>query len=348
MVNLFRPGPAQQGSLTAALLALLEHSDKALLNGLLERAGIPLHARPDTPLTIRFPVPDGPPDAGLISGPDFQVTITAQVPGEPWDPAAALDLPGVPLAISLAGKAPPGAHGLSWEQVDRWLAAEADTYDPESRTGFLIEQFRAVLPELGIAYFAGFEAPLLAAAPEALATLSQFYQVAGQLFERLAPSVAGLRPGAAQVRQSRPEELLAGYCYRDYSDPALGAAGFLRVALNLPEARMEAACWLMPGEAHGRLRERLTGEPAFRAALARLTEQPLLWLWSPNNEQKLPLDSFDPESVEGLAWGEYQAGILVTLPFADFPAEDLTGRVLALLEALTTTLQPVVGGGVVH
>jgi hypothetical protein len=172
--------------------------------------------------------------------------------------------------------------------------------------------------------------------------------VAGLLFERLAPSVAGLRPRAAQVRQPRPEELLAGYCYRDYSDPALGSAGFLRVALNLPEARLEAACWLMLGEAHGRLRERLTGDPAFRAALARLPGQPLLWLWSPNNEQKLPLDSFDPDSVEGLAWGEYQAGIIVTLPFADFPAEDLTGRVLALVEALTAALQPVVGGGVIH
>lgn len=348
MVNLFRPGPAQQGSLTAALLALLEHSDKALLNGLLERAGIPLQARPDTPLTVRFPVPEGPPDAGLISGPDFQVSITTQVPGEPWDPAAALDLPGVTLAISLAGKAPPGAHGLSWEQVDRWLAAEAQTYAPDSRTGFLIEQFRAVLPELGITYFPGFEAPLLAAAPVALSTLSQFFQVAGLLFDRLAPSVAGVRPGATQVRQSRPEELLAGYCYRDYSDPALGAAGFLRVALNLPESRLEAACWLMPGEAHGRLREHLTSDPAFRAALARLKEQPLLWLWSPNNELRLALDSFDPDSLEGLTWSDYQAGVLVSLPFADFPPEDLTGRVLALVETLTATLQPVHGGGLIH
>lgn len=348
MVNLFRPGPAQQGGLTAALLALLEHSDKALLNGLLERAGIPLQAGPDTPLTIRFPVPDGPPDAGLIAGPDFQVTLTAQVPGEPWDPEAVLDLPGVPLAISLAGTAPPGAHGLSWEQVDRWLAAAAETYDPNSRTGFLIEQFRAVLPELGIAYFAGFEAPLLAAAPGALATLGQFYQVAGLLFERLAPAVVGVRPGAAQVRQSRPEELLAGYCYRDYSDPALGTAGFLRVALNLPEARLEAACWLMPGEAHRRLHKHLTGDAPFRAALAGLKEDPLLWLWSPGSEQKLPLDSFDPGSLEGLTWGDYQAGVLVSLPFADFPTEDLTGRVLAQVEALTAALQPVLGGGLIH
>ncbi|MDF2626628.1 MAG: hypothetical protein K0R39_459 [Symbiobacteriaceae bacterium] len=348
MVNLFRTGPAQQGSLTAALLALLEHSDKALLNGLLERAGIPLQARPDAQLTIQFPAPDAPPDTGLISGPDFQVTITAQAPGEPWDPAAVLELPGVPLAISMAGKAPPGAHGLSWEQIDRWLAAAAETYDPDSRTGFLIEQFRAMLPELGIEYFAGFDAPLLAAGPEAVTTLSQFYQVAGLLFERLAPAVAGLRAGATQVRQSRPEELLAGYCYRDYADPTLGAAGFLRVALNLPQARLEAACWLMPGEAHGRLHERLSSDLGFRAALARLPHQPLLWLWSPDNEQKLPLDSLDHESLDGLAWGDYQAGVFFNLPFANFPAENLTGQVLALIEDLTTALQPVLSGGVIH
>ncbi|HWI61790.1 MAG TPA: hypothetical protein VNT75_08135 [Symbiobacteriaceae bacterium] len=347
MVNLFRPAPEQQGSLTAALLALLEHSDKSLLNGLLRRAGIPFQVRPGDPLTIRFPAPEGPPGTGLISGPDFALALTTQHPGEPWEPAEILTAPGVPLAISLTGAVPPGAHGLSWEQVDRWLATAAEQYDHESRTGFLIEQFRAVLPELGIEYFAGFEPELLAAAPEAQATLTRFHQVAGQFFDRVGQAVGAVRVGAAQIRQARPEELLAGYSYRDYSDPVLGPTAFLRVALNLPQARLEAACWLTPGEAHSRLHELLTTSPGFRGALAGLEHEPILWLWSAAGEQKLPLDTFDPEALADLAWGQYHVGIQVGLPFAEFPAEDLTGRVAGLVVSLTTVLSPVVSS-VVH
>ena len=348
MVNLFRPGPAQQGSLTAALLALLEHSDRALLNGLFDRAGIPFQAGPGADLRIRFPAPEGPPGAGLIAGPDFEVTVATQAPGEEaWDPAAVLDLPGVPLTITLAGKAPPGAHGLSWEQVDRWLAAAAEQYNPESRTGFLIGQFRAVLPELGIAYFAGFEAPLLQAAPAAQQTLSQFYQVAGRFFDGLAPALGALRAGAAEIRQARPEELLAGYNYRDYSDPALGATGFLRIALNLPETRLEAVCWLTPGDAHGRLQGLLASSPALRGALAGLQQEPLLWLWSQDGEQKLPLDALDPDTINDLSWTQSHAGIQVCLPFDAFPAEDLTGHVVGRIDALTAALAPVISS-VVH
>lgn len=344
MVNLFRSAPEQQGSLTAALLALLEHSDKDLLNGLLKRAGIPLQAAPGADLTIRFPAPDGPPGTGLIAGPDFQVALAAQAPGETLDLAAVQSLPGVPLTISLTGNAPPGAHGLSWEQVDRWLAGAAERYDPESRTGFLIEQFRAFLPELGIEYFAGFDPTLLEAAPEAQATLSRYYQVAGLLFGRLAPALAGLRAGSTQIREAQPQELLAGYCYRDYSDPVLGATGFLRVALNLPESRLEAACWLTPGDAHARLRERLVTDPGFRGALAALREQPLLWLWSAGGEQKLPLDALDPEQIGEVHWPQYHVGVQVGLPFADFPAENLTGRVIARVESLTNALAPLFTG----
>lgn len=347
MVNLFRPAPEQQGSLTAALLALLEHSDKSLLNGLLKRAGIPFQVRQGENLTIRFPAPDAPPGMGLISGPDFQVAVAAQHPAEAWEPAAVLNLPGVPLAISLTGTAPPGAHGLSWEQVDRWLAAAAEQYDHESRTGFLIEQFRAVLPELGIEYFAGFDQELLAAAPEAQATLTRFHQVAGQFFDRVTAAVGAVRMGAAQIRQARPEEILAGYGYRDYSDPVLGPTAFLRVALNLANARLESACWLTPGGAHSRLYELLTTSPAFRGALAGLEQEPVLWLWSAAGEQKLPLDTFDPDSLADLAWGQYHAGLQVSLPFAEFPAEDLTGRAASLVTSLTTALAPVVSS-VVH
>lgn len=347
MVNLFRPAPAQQGSLTAALLALLEHSDRDLLYSLLKRAGIPFPSQPGAGLTVRFPAPDGPPGTGLLAGPDFQITVSAQQPGEPWDAATLRELPGVPLAITLTGKAPPGVHALSWEQVDRWLAAAAAKYDPQSRTGFLIEQFRAVLPELGIEYFAGFDADLLDRTPQAQITLSRFYQIAALFFERFAAILAAVRAGAAEIRQARPEELLAGYCYRDYSDAALGGSGFLRVAFNLPEARVETACWLTPGDAHSRLRELLGTSAAFRGALTALEEQPLLWLWSPGGEQKLPLETLDPDALDGLDWGQYTVGVQVGLPFEHFPAEDLTGRVAGLVEGLAGTLAPVVTG-VVH
>ncbi|HYF93714.1 MAG TPA: hypothetical protein VD969_15980 [Symbiobacteriaceae bacterium] len=340
MINLFRPVPAQQGSLTAALLALLEHSDRGLLNGLLKRAGIDLQAKPGSEVTVRFPVPGGPPGAGLITAPGLEIAVAAQQPGEAWDPAPLLTVPAVPLTISLAGTAPPGAHGLSWEQVDRWLAEAAARYDPESRTGFLIEQFRAVLPELGIAYFEGFEPDQLTAAPEAHATLNKFYETADRFFDQLAPALAAARPGAAQVRQARPEELLAGYCYRDYSDPALGATGFLRVALNLPEQQLQAVCWLMPGSAHSRLGDLLTGDPGVRGALARLEHHPLLWLWSPAEEKKLALDPLDPEQLEALDWSQFHAGVQVGLPFDQFPAEDLAGRVAALTEAVSAALAP--------
>lgn len=339
MVNLFRQSASQPGGLTAALLALLEHSDRDLLNGLLRRAGIPFQAEAGADLRVQFPAPGGPPGAGTINAPHFRIALAAQAPEEPWDPAELEHLPGTPLAVTLAGQAPPGAHALSWEQVDRWLADAQTDFDPDSRTGFLIAQFRSVLPEWGIEYFAGFDPDLLQTAPEGLEALSRFYQTSSQFFDRLAPALTALRPGVAQLRQARPEELLTGYNYRDYSDPVGGPAAFQRIAFHLRERALHLIYWLTPGgpgDAHGRLRQTL-----LEHTLERLPEDTVLWLWSTEAEHKLPLADIQPEELEALDWGRFHAGMQVSLPFADLPGDDLTGRVVGRIQALLECLAPV-------
>jgi hypothetical protein len=120
------------------------------------------------------------------------------------------------------------------------------------------------------------------------------------------------------------------------------------MALNLPAQRLEAVLWLMPGgaggDAHGRLRELLLADPGLRGALAGLAGEPLLWLWSAGGEQKLPLGAFHPEALEELDWSQYHAGLQVGLPFANVPAEDLTGRVVGMVEALAGALRPLLLG----
>lgn len=344
MVNLFRQSATQPGGLTAALLALLEHSDRNLLNGLLRKAGIPFQAETGTDLRVRFPAPDGPPGTGLLDSPHFRLAVAAEVPGEPLDPASLAGLPGTPLTVTLTGQAPPGAHALSWEQVDRWLADAAGDYDPESRTGFLIAQFRAVLPEWGIEYFPGFDLELLEAAPAGLEALSRFFRTAGQFFDRFTPALSALRPGATQLRQARPEELLTGYSYRDYSDPAAGSGAFLRVAFHLPEQALHLIYWLTPGgpgDAHSRLRQLLLDDDGFRRGLADLEDGGLLWLWSPDQEHKTSLADLQSEDLATLDWARYHAGVQVSTPFGALPGEDLTGRVTTQVVTLLQALAPV-------
>jgi hypothetical protein len=350
VVNLFRHTAAQQGALTAALLALLEHSDKDLLNGLLRTAGISYQVEAGEDLTVQFPLPGGPPGAGMVATPHFRLAVAAQAPSETVDPAALAQTADAPLAITLAGQAQPGARALSWEQVDRWLATAAGQYDPDSRTGFLIGQFRSLLPEMGIEYFPGFDPDLLEQAPGALATLARYLETAGQFFDRFGPALAAVREGVTQVRQAQPGDLLAGYCYRDYTDPAVGASGFLRAALHVPERQLQLAVWIVPGggtllggDPHSRLQEQLRSDPAFVRALQELGHAPLLWLWSQNGERKLLLDETPPEELAELDLAGQHAAIQVSTPFADLPGEDAVGRSIAQLQALLEVLSPVLG-----
>lgn len=340
MVNLFRPVPTEQGSLTAALLALLEHCDRDLLNGLLRTAGIPFQAEAGAEVEMTFPAPGGPPSAGWIATRHFRITIITQAPGEMLWPVG--EGSGTVLAVTLAGKAKPGTHVLSWEQLDRWLGSLEERYDVETRTGFLIRQFRTFLPEMGIEYFAGFTRDQLTGAPGALGSLSEFYQVADSFFDRFGPALAAVYEGAAQARDSRPEDLLAGYCYRDYAGPSFTPAAFLRIAFHLPEQQFQLSFWVAPGtEQHGRLREGVLGDTDLVAQLAGLEEEPLLWLWSTGGEQKLPLEDWQPGRLEALDWSQYQAGIQRSRPFEDLSGEGLVERVIQMAEGLCGALLPV-------
>lgn len=340
MVNLFQSTRAAQGSLTAALLALLEHSDRALLDAFLHEAGIPPVLSPDAPLSATFPAPDGLPGAGEIAG----VRVITQAPGEPWNPPSLPDGDPPTLVITLSGAVPEGARTLTWEQVDRWLAARAEAYDPESRTGFLIQQFRAYLHEVGIAYFEGFAPGELANAAQAVGLLSAFFGTAEKFFTQFGRDLATVRTGAAQVRQSRAEDLLAGYCYRDYAGTALGPDSFLRVAFHLPAQAVQVSLWLVPGgalPAHARLREALLQDESFVERLQGLGEEPLLWLWSPGGEERISLDQFHPNAIANLNWVQYQVGLQSSLPFTRLSAEGSVRSIVALSEGLLAALAPV-------
>ncbi|MDB4893934.1 MAG: hypothetical protein JWN15_196 [Firmicutes bacterium] len=344
MVNLFRRGPAEPGSLTAGLLALLEHCDPSLLNGLLERAGIDSDVPVGAELAVEFPAPGGPTATGVITAPQLRVTLITQAPGERWEPQAAAALDGTVLAVTMGGRAPEHVHGLTWEQVDRWLAAAAERYDPESRTGFLVRQFRAYLAELGIEYFAGFAPEQLEGAADAFAGFNQFHQTADRFFQRFAAALAAGREGAAQVRQSRAEDLLTGYFYRDYGGAPFGPAGFLRLAFHVPEQELQLSFWVVPGvgtDAHERLREALSGNGDFLEALRGLEEKPLLWLWSPGGDRKLPLEAFRPALLTEIDWAQYQTGIQRSVPFESLTGEGLVDRVTDLMAELLAALAPV-------
>jgi len=344
MVNLFRQMPAEQGGLTAALLALLEHSDPSLLGGLLEQAGIAAKTPPDAPVEALYPARDGPPGSGAILLPGLRLTVAAQAPGERFDAEGLAGAPGIPLAVTVTGKASQGVRALSWEQLDRWLRAATEQYGPEGRTGFLVRQFREYLPQVGIELFAGFEAGLLTEAPEALTVLGQFFQTAERFFDRLVPALSAAYEGMARLRTARSDDLLAGYCYSDFGGPPCGPGGFLRVALRLPQRELQTSLWVVPGggDSHARLFEALTDDGSLLTALQRLEASPLLWLWSAGDERRLPLDDLSPDDLQELDWPQYHAAIQVSLPFDALAGEALLGRSAAqagdLLEALAPVL----------
>jgi hypothetical protein len=329
MVNLFRRIDGEQGLLPPALLALMVPAERPLLNGLLHLASLDLQFPKDGAIKTEL---QGAPAQGMVTAPDISLAVVALAPGEPLGLATPV---GPTLVVSPTGKAPQGAHGLSWEQVDRWLATEEEQYDHESRTGFLVRQFRAFLLEVGISYFAGFPAELLKAAPDALKTLNQFYQDTARCFDSLAPALPG---SLAQVREARAEDLLAGYSYRDYAGAPLGPTSFLRVAFHLPSGEVQLSFWL-PAP---RLQEVLTQDDDLLMRLRSMEERPFVWLWSTDGEQRVPLDEITPESLlEAKAgWAPYQAGVQHSFPLRQVEMEGLIARLAEQLEALVTLLAP--------
>lgn len=344
MVNLFQRHTDEQGSLTAALLVLLEHADRGLLNRFLQLSGIEAQVGKGAAVSVHYPVPDAPPGTGRLDLPEGAVAIAARAPGDPWrltGPIGGAET----IAITPEGAPLPDVHTLSWEQVDRWLTAMAEEYDPETRTGFLLDQFRSFLPEAGIVYFAGFGQGLLEQAPSGLDTLTEFYQTADQFFEQLTPSLTAAHQELAQVRQARPEDLLVGYSYRDYSGAAQGPDSFLRVAFHLARRELQMALWLTPGadltSSHRRLYEALRADEPLLESLQTLEGHPTLRLWSAAGEHFIPLDELQPDRLEALDWPTSHVAVQRSLSFERFPETGLIGQVTTLTGELVETLSPI-------
>ncbi|WP_374711450.1 hypothetical protein [Symbiobacterium terraclitae] len=341
LVNLFSAGGAA-GALTPALMAVLEHTDRDVLAGLLDLAGLDGAGAGDA--EFRYPAPGAPQGVGEIALAQGRLWLAAVAPGE--EPSAAAgDLAGdggrllVISAGAPAGGASPEVRWLSWERLDRWLARMAEQYDPESRTGFLLRQFRAYLPEAGIAYFTGFTPELLAAAPRALRDLGAFYRQAEEFFTQLEASLAA---GGRLLRAARPQDLLAGFCFRDYAGAGQGDGDFLRIALNLEPAELQIAFWLEPGgAAHQRLRAALQEDGPLPAALRSLRPQPVLRLWSAADEQQIPVGEVDAARLGRLDWDAYTAAVQVGHPFADLSGEGLLERVAGWVQDLREALSPI-------
>lgn len=350
LVNLFSARAGPGAPLTLALLALLEHSDRSVLEGFLALAG--LSPPEGAEASFHYPAPDGPPGAGEIRLGDRRIRVAAVAPGEPPPEFP----PGTAEGLLVGGPAPAGPGGLpgaeegepvrrlSWERLDRWLEEAAAVHDPDTRTGFLIRQFRAYLPEAGITWFRGFDAEELDRAPRAFRELSAFHRRVGELFEQVGSGFAASWP---LLRTARPEDLLAGYWFRDY---AVGSGGgdFLRVALDLGAGELQIALWFEPGGgAHGRLQLALAEEGGLSRALARLTPPPVLRLWSAADERHIPVGDLDPSRIHAVDWEAYTAAVQVARPLTDLAGEGLLDRLAGWTRALLDALAPVLSE-VVH
>lgn len=330
MINLFRRAAGEGDGLAVALVALLEHADRGLLTGFLHLSGVSPPIRPDD---LRFG-PEG------VTGHNFHLRLVTQAPDEP--PLPDQDSPET-VAITLTGAAPPGATGLSWEQVDRWLTAAADRYDPETRTGFLVRQFQEYLREAGIAYFAGFDSNLVEQAGPALATLTQFFGAADGFMDGLGSAFRATWPGLAEVRRSRAEDLLTLFVYRDFAGPPLAGGGFLRLALQAAQQEWHLAFWTAPGEAaHSRLRGAVMGGGAGLETLQGLEGEPRLWLWSPENELVLSLDDLPADGPPELDWGRYQVALQQRFSLLSLTEPGAVPRVLGAAQRLLEAVLPLV------
>lgn len=353
LVNLFQwqaeGAAAIPGALAGALAALLEHSDRRLLRSFLQQAG--LDWQPEEPLQFRFPAEGGPGMAEVVAPGRWRVLLLSRVPVAPWDPAwvdraaeVALAGPetGRVVVVAPAARRPADSRDeavlLSWEQVDRWLEQSSEEYPADSRTAFLIDQFRNFLPSAGLTYFGGFDPEDLSQSSRALGTLQRLTDRTAQFFGHLEPVLREAWPELVQARAARPEDLLAGYLYRDYTLTNWGSGAFLRVAVNLGREVLEVSCWLTAtGEqedAHARLRQ----EPA--EVLSRLSRLDglLVRLWQVGGEQQIPVTDVDPAAVN---WGENQVGFQVEIAFAEAGAGGLVERVVEMAEAISAGLGPV-------
>jgi hypothetical protein len=331
LINLFRQGVGAAEGLTAPLLALLEHVHPELRDQFLSEAGLP--APVDQQFRVQYPAPAGPPEAGLLG----ETLLLTQTPGQPV-PQPPGDTPS--LIITL-GRPPQSTHGLTWEQVERWIESGTSRFDAETRTGFLLRQFQSFLRVAGIEYFAGFPAEQVAGTPAAFRLLSEFHTTTDGFFDRLLVAVRdqfgpGPTESAAELRQSRPEDLLAGYNYRDYSLAIAGPGSFLRVALNLAESELQLSCWLAVGtEAHRRLRHALHNQ----TQIFGLPPGSVLRLWSQTDERHISLDDLPVvEPLPETEWNQFQAGLQFGRTLDFLAGDDLVGRVLPQIEHLTQAL----------
>jgi len=341
VVNLFRRLSAEPGGLTVGLLALLEHADRSVLNALLREAGFSAQAETDP--TVTFPLPGAPPQAGAITLPGLRLVVITQNPGEPLDLENLPPAEGEVLAVTLTGQPVSGAHTLAWAAVDRLLLKLTDQFSPETRTGFLIRQFRGLLADLGLEHFAGFHPADLQQVPKALATLSRVDRTADRFFRHVEPALAALWEGVSPVQSSGADDLLAGYVYRDFAGDRFGPGGFLRIALHLEQQDLQISFWVTQeaGENHRRLWQALTDQGEWLDRLRELEHDPLLWLWSPQQEHQIPLAELTPASLRTLDWDRYQAGLQRHHPLALLTSEGAVQQVVSLAEQLVRRLDPI-------
>lgn len=335
-----RHGP----QLTPALMALLEHADRAVLNGLLRLAGLDVPAGGEA--AFHFPAPDGADGAGEIHLGDRRIWLAAVAPGEEPPPLPAggaepvIISPGAP-----AGRDGDPVHRLSWDRVDRWLGEVEAQYDANTRTGFLVRQFRAYLPEAGIRCFPGFDAEILARAPRAFRDLAEFHSRVEALFEQIGTGFAASWP---LLRTARPQDVLAGYWFRDYAGAGKGEDDFVRIALHLEAGELQIAVWLSPGGApHARLQAALAEEGGLGEALRALTPPPVLRLWSAADERQIRAEELDPALRGAVDWTSYTVAVQVARPLSDLAGEGLPERLAGWTQELLDVLAPVLAD-VVH
>lgn len=354
MVNLFlwQAGAAapSAGSLAGALVTLLAHADRHLLTSFLELCHLVWPVA--EPISFDYPA-QALPVAGEIRAPgQWRLLLLAQGPATPWDPnwvegalqaAANSPEPCRVLTITQTLRHPtaPQEAALTWEQVDRWLEQQEGAHPPETRTGFLLSQFREFLPAAGIAYFAGFDRDDLSRSAQVLATLQRLAEQADQFFAHLEPILRGAWPNLREVRGARPEDLLAGYLYRDYTLPDWGEGAFLRGALHLGQQSLEIAFWLsataQTDGPHARMAAAASEVLPRLAAVDELT----IRLWRVGNEQQLSPAEAPAAAID---WSAYQIGFQVTRGFETLPHHGLPAwtaeRASAILDALAPILPP--------
>lgn len=348
MVNLFlwQAGASAlpPGALSGSLVTLLSHVDRRLLSSFLALCGLSWEAT--EPLAFHFPAAELPTAAEVRAPGRWRLLILAQAPAAAWEPAwvegARQSAANGAEESRLLLIAPAIEHlpskqeiARTWEQVDRWLEQEADNYPPDTRTGFLLEQFREFLPAVGLTYFTGFDPDDLAASATALTTLQRLVEQADQFFAHLEPVLGSLWPGLEAARSARPEDILSGYLYRDFTCSDWGEGAFLRGALHLGQRSLDVGFWLAgPGGPHARL------AGAAEAIFPRLAavEGLVVRLWRVGGEEQIPALEAAAAAID---WSQYQVGFQVSLGFDTLQPAGLTAQTAEWARQIVEALAPV-------